>query len=156
MIDITFDASEIEKGLRAAEDNLDKYVPEAISLGGDMIAVRAKREHDYEDQTGILTNSIQSDGASGKFSSGNLRCDIGAGAPYAEFIEFGTKYHRVEPKHYKALRWPIEGGYAFSSGHWVSPIFPREFMADALENELDSIAEEVEAAAELSFRKAGF
>lgn len=155
MIEFELDASEIVKALAETERNLDRFMVEAVRAAGQAIAARAKREHDYEDDTGHLTNSIMSLGASGSFSKGNLEAAVAAGAPHGVFLEYGTKLHRVKPKHRKALRWGVEGGFAFSRGHWVSGIRPREFLSDALEDELDEITEEMEAATELAFHKAG-
>ena len=155
MYDISFDDSEIRKALGEAQDNLDKFIPKAIAQGGDMVADRAKQEHDYKDQTEALTTSIKSLGVAGKFSSGSLNCEVGAGAPHGEYLEYGTDSHMVKPKHRKALRWPVEGGYAHSKGHMVSGIRERAFMANALDSELDDIVDETEAATELAFRRAG-
>lgn len=119
-----------------------------------MVAARAKQVHDYEDRTGVLTNSIMPDPVTGSFDT-RIDAIVAAGAPYGVFLEHGTDDHEVRPRFRKALRWPVEGGFGFSAGHEVSGIRPRKFLDNALEHEFPKIVDAVGDAAELSFAQAG-
>lgn len=154
-LDITIDDRDIVQALREVERNLDRIMPEAVTMAGDAVAARAREVHDYEDISGQLTNSIMVGGVEGSFTKGSLQAEVAAGAPHGIYIEEGTEDHEVKPKHRKALRWPVEGGFAFSKGHIVSGIREREFLKNALEHELDDLTEELAAAAELAFVEAG-
>lgn len=155
MFEVSVDDSEILAALQEVERSIDPLMLEAAAMGADMIAARARDEHDYEDQTGQLTNSIQRGAVVGSFLDGTLEAEAAAGAPYGFWLEHGTKDHKVIPRHRQALRFPIEGGFAFSGGHMVSGIKAREFLAKALENELDAIEEVFLDAVELAFTRAG-
>lgn len=153
--DIQFDARDILRGFAEVPGHLEDTVPTAIRLGADLVAARAKDVHDYEDQTGELTNSIAATPPTGSLMKGDLQAIVAAGAPHGGHLEYGTEDHFVKPVHHKALRWEAEGGYRFSKGHEVSGIRERAFLANALEHELDDIEGELEAAAELAFHRAG-
>ena len=155
MREITLDDSEIIEALRDVERSIDPLMVEAASMGADMIAARARNEHDYNDQSGALTNSIQRGAVGGSFLDGTLEAEAAAGQPYGFYLEHGTDDHKVVPRHRQALRWPVEGGFAFSRGHVVSGIEAREFLAKALENEGDAIEEIFLDGVELAFTRAG-
>lgn len=156
MVEFQLDDSEIVQALAQVEETLDPLMAEAAAMGADIVANRAKSVHDYEDQTGHLTNSIMRVKTEGSFLAGTLQAEVAAGAKHGIFIEDGTNPTKpIRPRHRKALRWPVEGGYAFSKGHIPGPIKAREFLANALEHELDDVAEIFEDAAELAFMRAG-
>jgi hypothetical protein len=67
-------------------------------------------------QFGILRDSITHHKIS------DLTYEIGAYAKYADYIEFGTMSHWVEPTNKQALHWKIKGEDFFSKGHMVSGI----------------------------------
>ncbi len=49
--------------------------------------------------------------------------EIGASAPHAKHLYYGTKRHFVKPKSGGKLRW-TEGGFTrYSKGHWVSGVW---------------------------------
>ncbi len=66
-------------------------------------------------KTGVLFQSIYNR------SAGPERREVGHDpqrAPYAPFVIFGTRPHRIAPKKKKALRWA--GGGAFKFAKWVN------------------------------------
>ncbi len=69
-------------------------------------------------RTGHLYASINRLPVEGTLLGGDLSVTIGAGAPYATFVEFGTGIHgprkqRIYPKTKKAMKW--RGG----DGEWI-------------------------------------
>ncbi len=155
-LEMELDVKGIIKSFKKAEARLAENIPVALKLSGDIVAAEARRFHDYKDRDGTLTRSIMSDEVRGSFEQGDLEVIVSAGAPYALFVEEGTDDHPVTPKHRKALRWPIEGGFAFSKGHKVSGIDATHFLANASLSAEPQMEQVVEDAAALSFLQAGF
>ena len=154
-VDIQLDYDEIVEAMGEADGHLDRMIPQALGLGADMVAAEAREHHDYTDQTGELTNSIQSDGVKGRWQSGNLSATVSAGAAHGIFVEEGTEGHPIGPKYRKALRFPVDGGFAFAKEVWHPGTHAYAFLSDALEKKMPGITEEMEAAVELAFIKAG-
>jgi hypothetical protein len=88
-------------GIRGAVDK-------ACEEGAD----EARRTHLYKDRTGTLTKSI----GDRLTSIGALGAEgvIEATAPYAKFVEGGTKPHHIVPRRARMLAWEGEGG----QGDW--------------------------------------
>lgn len=156
MINIEFEVADLVQGLEAADDLIGRNVREALDNGADMVAARAKSHHDFTDRSKVLKESIQSDGVSGSWASGDLTAAVSAGAPHAAPIEFGSRPHVIRPRHKKRLRWPVEGGFQFATEVHHPGNFEYGYLRDALEDKLPEIVEEVEAAVELGFHQAGF
>jgi hypothetical protein len=136
---------------------LDIALGQAIRQSADEAASYARENHDYQDRTGALTNSIGADGPFGSFSGGDLRATVSAGAPYALYVEKGTRAHKIRPKYRGALRWPVEGGYAFAGEVNHPGTDPMPFIqtaVDATEKRME--AEILPDAIELAFVRAGF
>ena len=154
-VDVSLDVEDIVGAIGVVREKMAEHIPAALAMGADLVAAEAKRTHEYQDQTSLLTNSIMSDGVHGALFGGSLEAVVSAGAPYAPSIEFGAKAHVIKAKHRKALRWPIEGGFMFAGK--VNHPGNREyaFLGNALDVEFPGIVENVEDAVEASFAEAG-
>jgi len=150
------DVSGAVAALRVAGSNLGKYVPMALELGGDLVAIEAKQNHGYQDRTGLLTNSIGRDEVQGSFDGQDLQCTVSAGAPHAVFVELGTRPHKIKPKYRRALRWPVEGGFAFAKSVDHPGTQPVHFIQKAVEAKFLEVQQVLQDAVELSFAQAGF
>lgn len=156
MLQFDVDVEGVVAALKVAGQNLGKYVPMALEMGGDLVAVEAKQNHAYTDRTGELTNSIVRDEVQGSFDGQDLRCTVSAGAPHATFVELGTKPHKIRPKYRKALRWPVEGGFAFARSVDHPGTQPTFFLRRAVEVKFLEVQQFIADATELSFAEAGF
>jgi|GEM_PF-5959962 len=155
MIEVDFDAGELLRALGDADREIGRQVSSGLELGADLVAAHAKQNHDYEDRSGLLSNSIMSDGLQGSWQGDNLVAAVSAGAPHAAPIEYGARRHKIRPRHRRRLRWPVEGGYAFATE--VDHPGNREYayLGNALDAKLPAITTQIEAAIELGFRKVG-
>lgn len=78
-------------------------------------------------RTGRLMGSIHREVRS-------LEAVIGPRAPYAIYVEFGTRPHEIRPIHARALRFEAEGHIIFAA--WVQHpgTRPQPFIREAAEN----------------------
>jgi hypothetical protein len=156
MLQFDIDVDGVVAALKVAGENLGQYVPMALELGGDLVAAEAKRNHGYTDRTGLLTNSIARDQVQGSFDGQNLSVTVSAGAPYAAYVELGTRPHKIRPRYRKALRWPVEGGFAFARSVNHPGTDPQLFLFRATEVKFAEVQEALRDATALSFANAGF
>jgi HK97 gp10 family phage protein len=147
---------ELYAGAQRAEDALENNIPVALNLAADLVAAEAKSNHDYQDRTSILTNSIANAGVEGSLKGGTLEATVGAGAKYGIFVEAGTRPHLIKPRFKKALRIPIEGGFAFVGAVQHPGTKAYLFLSNAIERKGPEIDETVVDAVTLSFAQAGF
>lgn len=154
---VSFDnPEEVAAALRRAEDLADEYLRAAMELAVDMVAARARAEHDYIDRTSTLTSSIQGEPPTGSFREGSLEGLVAAGAPYAAAIEEGARPHKIVPRHRRVLRWPVEGGFRFADSVNHPGNRAYRFLGNAIERSMPDITREFEAAVDLALADAGF
>lgn len=133
---------------------IDSGAHDGLALGADLVAVEAKGL--APKRTSQLANSIQPEEPHGSLSSDDLETTVSAGAPYATFVEFGTGVYGptgqaffVQPKHAKALRFPVPGGgFAFSAGHWIQGARAQPYLTPAVEHNAERVAEQIAHAIE--------
>ena len=139
-IKIELDTTEIAVAIDAG--GLD-----GLRLAGDFVATEARVR--APQRTGQLANSIQAQPPMGRLSDNSASVTIGAGAPYASFVEFGTGIHGptgeafwVEPRDRRALRFSIPGGgFVFSMGHFVDGMKPQPFLGPAVDQNHEPIGD---------------
>jgi hypothetical protein len=149
--------SDLQRKLAAVAPKLEQNLARAARMAAEAAATRAKQVHEYEDRSGVLTNSIGAEGPTGSFAAGDLTAVVSAGAPYASYLEEGTPPHKIRPKFRKALRWAVEGGFAFAGEVDHPGTQPTRFLANAVEATEPHLANNlVPQAIELSFVQAGF
>lgn len=136
---------------------LERNIAVAIRMAADEAANQARAHHDYVDRSGVLTNSIDSDGPNGSLASNDLVATVSAGAPYALYVEKGTKPHKIKPKDRSVLRFPVGGGFVFASGVNHPGTEPTLFLEHAVEHTAPRLeAQLLPDAVELAFIQAGF
>lgn len=137
---------------------LEKNVGYAVKMAADDAANRAREHHKYKDRSGALTNSIDADGPMGALMSGGVEAVLSAGAPYAEYVEKGTRPHKIKPRYRKSLRFPAKGGgWAFAGEVNHPGTSPTLFLQDAADAAVEKLESElVPDAVELSFSQIGF
>ena len=103
-LSLEFDATALVRGLQRLPGALDTELERCLRSAGRVIATEARHSHDYDDQTGRLTRSILPIAPTGRFSSDDLSGGAGAIAPYAGFVEAGTRNFKFRPDGYRFLR----------------------------------------------------
>lgn len=162
MVEFDFDVTDLDEAVGRAMDALDQQISVAWNLGGDLIANDARGTSAFVDRSGALRNSIQSTGASGEFSAGNLHVDVtyaatsDDGYPYGIAINDGSRPHVIRARRRKRLRIPLPNGFAFPESVNHPGTEATRFADDALEGRVPKIVQLMEQAAELGLRKAGF
>lgn len=136
---------------------LEHNLTRAVRIVATKAVAEAKTHHAYTDRTGFLTNSIEASEPTGSALAGDLSATISAGAAYAEYVEKGTRPHVIRPRYRKALRWPVDGGFAFAKEVHHPGTAATHFLELAVEHVVPEFAERlVPQAIELSFIQAGF
>jgi hypothetical protein len=156
MVSIELDVDALVAALQQAGENLSGNLSMALELGADLVAAHAKTSHGYTDRTGLLTNSIDKGDLEGSFKSQDLTITVSAGAPYAVFVEEGTRPHKIRPRFRKSLRWPVEGGFAFAKEVDHPGTRAVHFLRGAMEAKLPDVEQLLKDATALSFSQAGF
>lgn len=149
------DLSDVVDAFEQVGDHLERNLKTALKLSADLVAGQAKAEHIYTDRSHVLTDSIAAGEPTGSLRGGDLDVEVGAGAPYALFVEEDTKPHPIEPKKKKWLRWPVEGGFAFAKKVQHPGTTGTHFLANALDAKTAEIEQVVGDAVELSFLESG-
>lgn len=154
-VTIDFDA-------QAVIDAVNEGANEGARWAADLITVEARER--APKATSQLTESIQAGPVQGKFAEGNLTVIIGAGAPYAAYVEYGTgiwgpkgDWIWIEPVDALALRFPAPNGdgWAFSAGHYVPGAPAQPFMVPAVEEKGEEAADGIGSAIELALLRMG-
>ncbi len=136
---------------------LERNLKSAALMAGHEAVGFARMSTAFKDHSAVLRNSIDVDGPDGSFAGGDLSMTLAAGAPYASFVEDGTRAHEIRPKFRKALRWPGEGGFMFAKVVKHPGTKPSRFLATALEKMSVRLeASIIPDAIELSFVQVGF
>ena len=113
MFTFEIDASDLERGFEGLADDIDRETTLSMQLSSDLLAAEAKRRAP-RGTTSILAESVQPLPTKGSFTGGSLEGGAVALAPYALFVERGTRPHLIIPRVRRALRFPIGGGFVFS------------------------------------------
>lgn len=95
-------------GLMAAKNELSFGVVRGIAEGCRDGADEAKRTHRYKDRTGKLTASIS--GGLTMFLGDMAEGQIVATAPYASYVDGGTRAHIIRPKLARGTVGPVNEG----------------------------------------------
>jgi HK97 gp10 family phage protein len=83
---------------------LEPYIAALAERAEELMRERAPR------RTGRLTSSIHRE-------AGRLEATVGPRAPYAIYVEYGTRPHVIRPVHARALRFEAGGHIVFAA--WV-------------------------------------
>ncbi len=154
------DASGLLAAARRAEQELERELPLAFSMAGDLIVNRARQTTLFRDRTGRLRGSILRGPVEGSFANGRLKINITVGARgvrYAASIHDGSRPHTIEASRRKALRFVAPGGgFAFAKRVRHPGTKARPFLDEAVEAERDAIGNVIGSSIRLAFARAGF
>ena len=90
---------------------MPKEIERKVILRMSQIAYdSAERGADRHTKTGALRQSLYNR----EITRGRAVGHDPSRAPYAAYVNFGTRPHKIFPKTKKALRWPVAGGFAFA------------------------------------------
>jgi len=142
-MNIKVEVKNLEKltaAFQRAPDAVKNQMRLALRVSLRNIQRRARSEHRFRTRTGNLERSIDTQVLTDWPPSGRVLIDpaitkTADGRSYGVMQHNGTPDHRVKPKHKKALRWPVSGGFAFSRGHTVRGIKADPFLYKAGEHE---------------------
>jgi HK97 gp10 family phage protein len=123
---------------------IDSGGMQGLRLAGDFVTVEAKAR--APQRTGQLVNSIQAQPPEGSFVDGTASITIGAGAPYATFVEFGTGIYGPKGSPYVVT---MDRGWYLADGMRAQPyLVPAiednaaqvgDILASAIDNALDKV-----------------
>lgn len=146
--------------MRRVERELDRELPRALALGGDLVVNEARRSRLFTDRTGRLRRSIMRGPITGSYGAGTLAIDVHAGGlggvEYAGYVHDGTRPHVIAPAKRKALRFVQAGSFRFAGRVNHPGTAPRPFMDEALARTSDQFARVLTSATRLAFVRAGF
>ena len=133
MIDIKVEVS----GLDIKAFRLEKPIEELVKKTADFAEKTMKEK--APKRTGRLRGSIRK-------KVGRLEAEIGPSAPYAIYIEYGTRPHIIRPVRARALRFEVDGEVVFTRLIRHPGTKPQRFIretAEELQNQISRFASEV-------------
>lgn len=126
MIEAKLNFEPLLRWLSGVADKLPRNNAEALRRTGEAAATYARLSRLYNSHTYRLRNSI-------KPKHDLTRTTVTADAPYAFYVENGTKAHEITPRRKKMLRFEQNGEIRFEFRVWHPGTAPRPFMAEAQE-----------------------
>lgn len=133
-------------------DAMDRGAHAGAVFAGDLLARKAKEI--APERTGALRASIRSGEPTGSFVDGSLEVIVGAAAPYATFVEFGTglygpKKQRIRRANGGAFEIP-DGAGGFIYRYVLDGMEAQPYITPAVEQNRENIATQIAAAIDLS------
>ncbi len=111
MHSVSFHGEDFAKSLENATKNLNDEVMKALARTAELASGYARTSVLYKSHTYGLRSSIQ---WGTQLGSSSAHAVMRASAPYAEYIENGSKPHTIEPNRKQALRFVQNGAVRFS------------------------------------------
>jgi hypothetical protein len=152
------DLEQVEAGLHRLEAAANKRVRMALQMGAELIVNHAKRNHEYRDRTGRLTQSIRAEQVEGTLAEGFV-VGLSAGGlrvEYAGHIEFGTRPHVIRARKAKALRFTVGGQDVFRRQVRHPGTRAYRFMQNAVDAKTKQVEQLIEDGMDLAAEEAGF
>ncbi len=140
MIGISLDTGGLHRANQLLLAKLDTHVAAGLEATLESIAARAKQTTKFVDRTGLLRNTIQSDGVKGSFLGNKMEGVVSFAARSSKGYLYGA-----------ALEYGTKPRTSFSGVN--RGITERRFMRDAVEQEFGKFVEHAIGAA---FRAAGY
>ncbi len=116
------------QSLSKAERSLPGEIMAALARTAELASGYARTSALYKSHTYGLRSSIQ---WGTQLGAQTAHAVMRASAPYAAFVENGTKPHTIEPRHASVLRFVQNGAVRFSRSVNHPGTAPRPFMAQA-------------------------
>lgn len=144
MISISLDPGGMHRALSQLSTQVDRHLREGLEATLESIAARAKQTTTFVDRTGLLRNSIRSEGAQGSFFGGQMTGSIGFGATAGDAARAaGRKLRRG-----RGFQYGLAQEFGTRTG-----VREKRFIRDAIDAEGSEFLEDAVANA---FRAAGF
>lgn len=125
---VRFDAEATLAALRTLEADLVSAARQVLGQGADLAVDIARRTTRFKDHTTDLRESI----SRGQTDTWKLFVKAGGQkAPYALFVEDGTKPHAIQAKGGGSLRFVVGGHVVFRKSVQHPGTKPTDFMKDA-------------------------
>lgn len=124
MINVAF-RSDVEEALKQTEHRLLETLQQLLEEAALTVASEAKKT--APKRTGFLAASIGYRVLRGS-------AEVAATAPYASYVEYGTKPHMIYPKRVKVLIFRVGGKTIFSKRVQHPGSSPQPFMRRAVES----------------------
>lgn len=144
MIEITLDTSGLERALRVLGASLERYVEQGFETTLESIASRAKQTTTFVDRTGLLRNSIRSEGVSGDYFGRGLVGTIGFAATAGQAASMAGRKLRKG----RGFFYGLAQEFGTKNG-----VREKRFIRDAIDAQGP---EAIEDALRAAFRRAGF
>jgi hypothetical protein len=125
MFEIRFDAGAFANWIREAGRQAEANARQTLGQGVALALEHARQTQLFNDRTGELRRSII------RGQKSTWVHFLKATAPYAKYVEGGTKPHRIEAKRRGALRFVQHGEIRFRRGVNHPGTKPRPFMDEA-------------------------
>jgi hypothetical protein len=149
------DERELTRQLDRAALDIERGIMRGLSEGAELVAARARADHDYTSRSGRLEENTVDVPAQRKGAV--FEAAVAARTPYAAAIEGGAAPHGIKPKRTGGmLKFRI-------GGRWVSTRFVSHpgnkayrFLQNAIDAMQDDVADRVEIRVLEAAAKAGF
>jgi hypothetical protein len=113
-VDVTLEIDVAAFG--AAGEALLEGVRRGVDAGIREGAEEARRVHRWQNRTGVLQDSIH--GLAPTNTSNGAEGILAALAPYASYLEEGTKAHEIKARRAPFLHWEDEEGHHYAKRVW--------------------------------------
>lgn len=128
MYAVSFQAEDAAKSLERAQRTLNEEIMHALARTAELASSYAKTSALYKSHTYGLRSSVQ---WGAQLGASSAHAVMRASAPYAAFVENGTRPHTIEPKRKSTLRFVQNGAVRFSRIVHHPGTRARPFMAQA-------------------------
>lgn len=131
-VSVVVSAAELSERFAIARSRLNVELRRALDRTVEVASMYAKQTRLFKHRSYELRNSVRTR-VVGDMGGAGFVGQVSANAPYAGFLEFGTKAHAILPRRKKFLRFIQNGQVRFSRGVWHPGTSPRPFMRGAQE-----------------------
>lgn len=145
MMTFRVDSSALQKWLKGAAVRLASHTQTALQRTAWEAVKFARVSGLYKDRTYKLYKSIRP-------SVEATKAMVAATAPYAFYVENGTRAHAIVARKRKALRFVQNGEVVFRRRVWHPGTWPRPFMAEAQKKATPLFSRLVSEAAAKAFK----
>ncbi len=154
---IDIDLAGLEAAVQRLASAADRRMRMALQMIADEVVVHAKQNHDYQDRTGRLTQSIRAEQVEGSFAEGFTISMLAGGmrVQYAAHVEWGTRPHIIRARNARMLRFTMGGRDVFRRSVRHPGTRPYRFMQNALNAKVSRAEELIDSAMELAAEEAG-
>lgn len=151
---IEIDARKLLKMLVRAQHDLPPLAMKALGASVGIALREARRSRAFEDRTKRLRQSIRR-GGSGYAGFMQFIAAGGKDAPYARFVESGTRAHTIRARRKPLLRFQVAGQWVSAKEVEHPGTLPAWFMRDAARTANVALLDMLHRAADRAFHSGG-